>query len=126
MVKILIVGVGGFIGAISRYLLCGVVQRLHGGTFPLGTLAVNVLGCFVIGIAMAIIDDGALLGSNGRLFLMIGLMGSFTTFSAFGYETVELLRDGELARVFWSVAGNVLVGITAVIIGRLLAKTVVF
>ena len=126
MDKILIVGVGGFLGAITRYLLGGAVQRLHGGTFPLGTLAVNVLGCLIIGIAMTVVEDGTFLGPKARLFLMIGLLGSFTTFSALGYETVELLRDGELPWVFWSVAGNILLGVAAVILGRLLAKAVGF
>ena len=72
MDKILIVGAGGFLGAVTRYLLCGAVQRLHGGTLPLGTLTVNVLGCFIIGVAMAIVEDGSFLGPNGRLLLMIG------------------------------------------------------
>ena len=85
MDKIMIVGAGGFLGAVARYLLCGAVQRLHGGTLPLGTLTVNVLGCFIIGVAMAIVENGSFLGPNGRLLLMIGLLGSFTTFSAFGY-----------------------------------------
>ncbi|NIA06414.1 MAG: fluoride efflux transporter CrcB [Actinobacteria bacterium] len=126
MDKILIIGAGGFLGAVARYLLCGLVQRLHGGTLPLGTLTVNVLGCFIIGVAMAMVEDGTFLGPNGRLLLMIGLLGSFTTFSAFGYETVELLRDGEWFWLFWSVAGNVLLGVAAVILGRLLAKAVGF
>ena len=126
MYKILIVGVGGFLGAVARYLLCGAVQRLHGGTLPLGTLTVNVLGCFIIGVAMAIVEDGTFLGPNVRILLMIGLLGSFTTFSTFGYETVELLRDGQLRWALCNLIGSVLLAIAAVILGRFLAKTVGF
>jgi len=122
--KILIVGAGGFLGTVTRYLLCGAVQRLHGGTLPLGTLTVNVLGCFIIGVAMAIVEDGTFLGPNGRLLLMIGLLGSFTTFSTFGYETVELLSDGQLRWALCNLIGSVLLGIGAVILGRFLAKAV--
>lgn len=124
MVNLLIVGVGGFIGAVARYALSGAVQRWHGGVFPLGTMSVNVIGCLVIGAAMTIIEDRPMLGANTRLFFMIGLLGSFTTFSTFGYETVELLRDGEWRWALWSTAGNVLIGTAAVVIGRLAAKAV--
>ncbi len=122
MVKILIVGVGGFIGAVCRYLLSGAAQRLGGGTFPAGTLVVNVLGCLAIGMAMTFVTDRPLLSSHARLFLMIGLLGSFTTFSTFGYETVELLGDGEFGPAIWNMGGNILLGLMAVILGRLIAK----
>ena len=123
MDKILIVGVGGFLGACARYLLSGAAQRLHGGTFPLGTLAVNVLGCLLIGVAMAVAEERSLLGPNARLFIMMGLLGSFTTFSTFGYETVELLRDGELRWALYSAAANFVLGVGAVVAGRFLTKT---
>ena len=105
-------------GAIARYLLSGAAQRWHGGTLPLGTLTVNVLGCLVIGASLALVEDRPLLSPNQRLFLTIGLLGSFTTFSTFGYETVELLRDAEWRWASLNVAANVVMGVAGVVAGR--------
>ncbi|MBN1256878.1 MAG: fluoride efflux transporter CrcB [Planctomycetes bacterium] len=124
MFKLLIIGFGGFIGAISRYSLSGAVQRLYGGIFPLGTMAVNVLGCLFIGIAMTLVEEKSLLSPNLRLFFIVGLLGSLTTFSTFGYETLELLRDGEFWWAMLSILGNLVVGIGAVIIGRFAIKAI--
>jgi len=126
MLRVLLVGVGGFLGAASRYLLTGAVHRLSGTAFPAGTLVVNVIGCLVIGAVMAMVEDRQLFGPDVRLFLVIGFLGSFTTFSAFGYETVELLRDRQLLWGFWNAAGHLFICLGAVIAGRALAKTVGF
>ena len=88
LINAALVGSGGFIGAVFRYAMSGVVQR-HAGlsTFPFGTLAVNMLGCFLIGAAVGLADSRQLFGPEFRLFALIGLLGGFTTYSTFGYES---------------------------------------
>lgn len=110
----LLVGTGGFCGAILRYALSGVVQRLAGSSdFPYGTLAVNVSGCLAIGLLAGIADTRQLLDAETRLWLLIGFLGSFTTFSTFGYETLALLRDGALLRAALNVTLQVGLGLAA-------------
>jgi CrcB protein len=97
MTNLLLVGAGGFIGAASRYLLGGwILQQAVGAKFPWSTFAVNVLGCLAIGLLSAAVEKFDIIGPGGRLFLITGLLGGFTTFSAFGFETFFLLRRGEL------------------------------
>ncbi len=121
----LAVGLGGFVGALGRYGLAGLVQRYARGDFPWGTLAVNVLGCFLIGLLMSLARFGVVFGPRTRTFLAIGLLGSLTTFSTFGYETMELVRAGSWLGAAGNVAGNVVLGLVAVLgglaAGRLLA-----
>ena len=94
MRQIIIVGLGGFAGSILRYLVSGWVQRLaDSALFPYGTLSVNVLGCLAIGLLGGWADNAELFSPSTRLFLLIGVLGGFTTFSTFGYETMALLRD---------------------------------
>jgi fluoride exporter len=96
MTNLLIIGAGGFIGAICRYLFSGWVQTLtRVVTFPYGTLAVNVLGCFIIGILSYLSYTRSFFTPEARLFLIIGFLGAFTTFSSFSNETLALLRSGE-------------------------------
>ena len=117
MVKLLVVGFGGFVGAILRYSLSGLAHRVVSTSFPVGTLAVNVLGCFVIGALMCLVEDRQFLTPNARMFLLIGLLGSFTTFSTVGYETFAYLRGGEFWMAFVNAAANMLVGVVAVVLG---------
>ena len=118
MKGLLLVGLGGFLGSIARYGLAGLVHRYAGASFPWGTLAVNVLGCFAIGAVLHLVLDRAALGPDARLFLAVGVLGGFTTFSAFGWETLELLRNGQLGPALLNVAGNVVLGLGAVWLGR--------
>ena len=90
-----LVAFGGLVGSVARYWLSGVVQRLAGGSFPAGTLVVNVLGSFLVALVMALSLERGVIGPNLRLLLTIGFCGGFTTMSTFSYETVALLRDGE-------------------------------
>ncbi len=120
MMRLLLIGAGGFLGALARYALSGLVQQRTAGLFPLGTLAVNLLGCFVLGVLSALAEGWSALPANVRIFLTIGLLGSFTTFSTFSHETVALFEDGESARALWNIAANVGAGIAAVLLGRLL------
>lgn len=112
------VGAGGFVGALARYGLGGIVHRAFSTTtFPVGTLAVNLLGCLLIGTLAGLVDSRQLFGPEARAFLLIGILGGFTTFSTFGYETVALLRDGELLRSAVNVGLNVVVGLALVWLG---------
>ena len=124
MMTILVVGIGGFIGAVARYLLSGMVQRLHGGAAVVGTMTVNLLGCLLIGAAMGLVEDRPLLGPRVSPFPMVGLLGSFTTFSTFAYQTTEMIRGGQMASALSSATGNVLLGVAAVVLGRTLVKAV--
>jgi CrcB protein len=122
MIELLVVGVGGFVGAIVRYGVSGLIHRYYGGPFPLGTLTVNVLGCFLIGGLMTLVEDRQLLAPATRAFVMIGFLGSLTTFSTLGYETVELLRGAELRFAAASLLANGVLGVGAVLVGRATVK----
>jgi len=124
MTRLLIVGLGGFVGAVARYGVSGLVHRSIRTTFPLGTLVVNTVGCLVIGALLYAIEDRALLSPNMRLFGAIGLLGAFTTFSTFGYETLELLGEGRWAATALSITANVVLGLAAVWLGRTALRAV--
>lgn len=117
MKEILWVGLGGFIGSVGRYKLSGVL--LHQTTdwrFPLGTFMVNILGCFVIGLLAGYVERQSL-SAHLRVFLFPGLLGGFTTFSAFGFETFALLRRGEFAIALLYAVLSVLCGLLLVWVG---------
>jgi len=117
--KLLIIGTGGFLGAVARYWLSGLAHRFGAGfSFPLGTFVVNVIGCLLIGVLMGVVEDRQALSANVRLFLFMGLLGSFTTFSTLSYETYDLFRSGELVAALAYVAGSALIGLAAVALGR--------
>ena len=113
---------GGVAGTVARYALSGFVHRFTASDFPYGTLAVNLAGCLIIGFLSALSDEKFLLGSNGRLLLMAGFCGAFTTFSTFMLETGNLIRDGETLRAFGNVAGSVAAGFLLFRLGILLAE----
>jgi CrcB protein len=117
VLEILVIGVGGFIGAIARYGLSGLVQRVAGASFPAGTLLVNVVGCALIGAVMCLVQERQLLAPSMRRFLVVGLLGGFTTFSAVAYETFELLRGGDWRLAMVNAVANVLLGLAAVALG---------
>ena len=125
MQQIFAVGLGGFLGAVARYIATGLMQRACPAFLPAGTLLVNVVGCFAIGIVMAFVGQRALVSETWRLFLATGILGGLTTFSAFGYESVELLREQNLRLAFLNVAANLVLGFSAVWLGRLLGATLV-
>ena len=120
MYKLWIVGVGGFFGAIMRYILSGIAQRLSGSIdFPYGTLAVNLLGCILIGMLSRMDEMRGLLAPETRLFLYIGILGSFTTFSTFGNETINLINDRRFFMGLLNVGYHIVFGLAAVMLGRL-------
>ncbi len=117
MLQALLVGLGGFVGAVLRYSLSGFVQRVSGGGFPLGTLVVNGLGSLLIGVCLglALVRQG--IGEEWRLVVVVGLLGSLTTFSTFRGETLELLRAGDWGRALGNVGANVLLALAATAVG---------
>lgn len=125
MVKVLLVGMGGFCGAVARYLLSGFVQQASGSVaFPFGTLTVNVVGCLCIGVLSELAESHGVLSVESRALIVVGVLGGFTTFSAFGNESLNLMRDGETLFALANVAGNVVLGLAAVWFGRLLVYLV--
>ncbi len=122
MSKLLLIGSGGFLGSVLRYLVSGWVQRLSGSAgFPYGTLAVNVVGCLVIGVLSWLADMRGLFTPEARVFAFVGLLGGFTTFSTFGNESLALFRDGENLSGLVYVGAHLLLGLGAVWAGRGLA-----
>lgn len=124
MARLLFVGLGGFIGTLARYWLSGVIARRYGETFPLGTLAVNALGCFLIGFLFYFFYDRTLVNPTSRTVIFIGLLGGFTTFSSYGLQTFTLLRDGELFLALVNVMASNVLGLCLVWFGYVLAKAV--
>ena len=121
MKLILIVGIGGFIGSVSRYLVTLFVQNRFLSTFTFGTLSVNIIGCFLIGLVYALSERGNI-GTEWRLFLITGILGGFTTFSSFSNETVGMLRDAQYGYAMLYVGCSLLAGIVATFGGALLIK----
>ena len=122
MGRALLVGAGGFLGAMARYALGGLIHRWAPLTFPYGTFVINVSGCLAIGFLAVLADERLVLGPAGRLFWMAGILGGYTTFSAFGYETAVLLRASRPLAVAVNVMGQVLLGLVAVLLGAALAR----
>lgn len=119
MTNILLVGFGGFIGSVLRYLASGYVQQASKSVdFPYGTLAVNVMGCFAIGFLAQLAESRGVLASESRLFVFVGILGGFTTFSSFGNETLNLARDSQMMNALANVGMNVVIGLLAVWLGR--------
>ncbi|MGH2566903.1 MAG: fluoride efflux transporter CrcB [Bacteroidota bacterium] len=120
MLNYLFVFVGGGIGASARYWLGGIVHERYGSDFPYGTLVVNVVGCFLIGVLMVTLEERFLGSPHLRIFLTIGILGGFTTFSSFSYETMAMLRDGE----FFFAALNVAISVATCLAGTWLGMQV--
>jgi CrcB protein len=118
------VAAGGVLGALGRFWLAGAVHRWLGAGFPFGTFAVNALGCLAIGAVLYLTEERPALGPEARLFVAIGVLGSFTTFSTFGLETFAMLRERDLVPAVLNVFGSVAVGLLAVWLGHALARAV--
>ncbi len=124
MQNYLLVFVGGGVGAAARYWLSGLVHQRMGSGFPSGTMVVNILGCFLIGFLMSTLEDRFVVYPSLRIFLTIGILGGFTTFSSFSFETVALLRDGEVFYAGANILLSVIVCLTGTWLGSLLGKIV--
>ena len=123
MLPILLVGAGGFLGSILRYVLSGWAHRiLDNPWFPYGTLVVNVTGSLAIGFLAGLADSRSLFSSEARLFVFIGLLGGFTTFSSLTIETFSLTRSAQLLAAAMNVTLQIFLGLLAVWLGNLLAR----
>lgn len=117
MPDILLVALGGGVGAVARYLITVWAVERIGPFFPYGTLIVNVAGCFLIGLFMALAADKVITNPQWRLLAVSGFLGGLTTFSSFGYETVKLANEGEPIFAFYNVLLNCLIGLAATWLG---------
>ena len=124
MVKILLLLAGGALGTLARYALSGFAHKLYSGTFPLGTLVVNVLGSFIIGLLWGIWENENI-PSHWRTFTFIGILGGFTTFSSYTLESMNLFRDGETKLALFYILANNILGLLFVVVGFILAKAIV-
>lgn len=121
--KMLWIGVGGFLGAISRYILSFAMHKLIGSyVFPYGTLTVNILGCFFAGLIGSITGTRLLYHPNIRVFLLIGILGSFTTFSSFGFETLELFKEGSYLLASINISSSIFFCLLGVWLGNISAR----
>ena len=121
MLRVALIGVAGLAGTLGRYWLSGALARRYGEEFPFGTLAVNVLGCFLIGALFFVFEERGAFGETARAALMVGLLGGFTTFSSYGLQTFALLREGALGRAALYVVASNLLGLLTVWGGYALA-----
>ena len=116
------IAIGSALGGVTRYLLGGLIQRLTGGTFPTGTLLINVTGSFLLGLFYRYASDSAAITPEIRAMLTIGFCGGYTTFSTFSYETVRMLEDGETGRALAYIGLSVGVSLAAVAVGVLAGR----
>lgn len=122
LASIFFAALGGALGSVSRYLLGVWTQSLSKSLdFPFGTLTVNLLGCFVIGFLSHLAESRGAFTPESRAFIFIGILGGFTTFSSFGNDTLNLLRDGETFNALANIGANVIVGLSLVWLGRIVA-----
>lgn len=122
MGKLFLIGLAGFIGTLGRYWLSGLVARRYGETFPSGTLAVNLIGCFLVGIFFYLLQERFLVNQTVRTIIMIGFLGGFTTFSSFGLQTFTLLQNGQFGLAALNVSLSNLIGLILVWAGYSIGK----
>lgn len=122
--KLALIAVLGAGGALARYGLGGLVYRISGGSFPFGTFVVNIIGCFLFGLIWPLAEERLLISSNTRMIILIGFMGSFTTFSSLIFETSELMRDSQWALALANMGGQVVVGLVALYIGMMVGRSI--
>lgn len=115
---------GGISGTLARYLLSRFIYGLAGTGFPYGTMAVNLAGCFLVGIFAVLAEEKFVLGPEARMLLMVGFCGAFTTFSTFMLETANLMKDGQNIRAMGNVLLSVLLGFGALRLGIAIARII--
>ncbi len=121
VMKLMMIALGGAIGALMRYSIAGLTHKYVATIFPIGTLTVNLTGCLLIGFLWQLFDS-TIVSENLRIFLLVGLLGAFTTFSTFGLESLNLLRDGEIRYAALNIIGSVVAGLVCVFIGVVSAR----
>jgi CrcB protein len=122
MQKTILIGLAGLAGTLLRYWLAGFVARQYGEAFPWGTMAVNLIGCFITGAVFYLTEERFLISPAVRTVVLIGLLGGFTTFSSYGLQTFTLLRDGEFGMATLNVAVSNVVGLMMLWVGYVLGK----
>jgi CrcB protein len=123
MMNVLVIGIGGFVGAVARYGIAVWIGQRWGRSFPLGTFVINVSGSFLIGLLMTLMAERFTENPQWRLLLVVGFLGAYTTFSTFEYETGALLKDGEWLFAGLNVVLSVIVGFAALKLGEVMAKS---
>ncbi len=121
---LLLIGLGGFAGAIARYVVDGAVADRTGGAFPWGTLAVNVSGSFALGLLFALTAERAILPAEIRGPVLIGFIGAYTTFSTYTLESWRLVETGEIGAALANIIGSVVLGIVAVVAGLAIGRQI--
>lgn len=116
------IALGGAVGSVARYALAGLVQRYTSPYFPYGTFAVNIVGCLVFGIIFGLTEQRFAISPAMRAFLLIGVLGGFTTFSSYTFESFQLIRDAEFLRASVNAAGQVLLGLVFFWVGYLVNR----
>jgi len=124
IVRLFFVGIGGFFGAIARYVTGAFIGQHWGRSFPLGTFVVNVFGSFLIGFLMPLLTERLIVSPQLRLMLVVGFLGAYTTFSTFEYETGALLRDGEWLFAILNITLSVVLGFLGLKLGELISKII--
>jgi CrcB protein len=121
---ILLVGTGGFIGSVMRYLVQVFIEKGLTSTFPWGTFVANVAGSFIIGVVFGLADKGNVLNAEWRMFLAVGICGGFTTFSSFAYNNLNMLKDHSYGQLLLNIGGSLFLGILAVYIGIIVVRAI--
>ena len=120
--QLLLIGAGGFIGSVARFLISRLNTRIDWLSIPIGTLTVNVLGSLLIGFLIGISEKSPVLTVEWRMFLMVGLCGGFTTFSSFTGENLVLLKNGQILPLLLYTGLSIFLGFTAVYLGYISSK----
>jgi|SRR5680860_401407 len=121
---LLIVGSGGFIGSVMRYLVQIFVEKGMATTFPWGTFVANIAGSFIIGIVFAFAEKGNLMNAEWRLFFAVGICGGFTTFSSFAYNNLIMIKENSIGYLLFNIGGSLFAGILAVYLGIILVRAI--
>jgi len=116
------IAMGGSLGAVSRYYISVLAAQKLGAGFPYGTLIVNITGCFIIGCFMVLATERLAISPYWRLFVATGFLGGLTTFSSFGYETLKLVEEAQIALAFWNVLLNMIAGLAATWLGMSITR----
>jgi len=124
MFNLLCIGIGGFIGAVSRYAVSGWVHKWAGSGFPYGTLSVNIAGSFLLGFFLTLVNTKIILPYEFKNFIAVGILGAFTTFSTFSYETVMQLQSSLFLAAILNILLNVILALIALWLGMITARLV--
>jgi len=122
--QIIFVGIGGFFGAVSRYMIDRFIIAAHGGSFPLGILIINISGSFALGFFYAATIDRFNINSDLKLMITIGFLGAYTTFATLSHDTVRLIESGAISHAMLNISASLIGGLLAIYLGMMLAKAI--